>query len=208
MARTFIGLLLFCGLFIGAFTSHASAQVLRPGDTIEISVWQDPKLDRKVLIAPDGMISFPLAGHIRAGGKTTQALENILKQRLKKNYNGPLDITVSLAALNKEAQQEKEENKPRIFVTGEVLRPGPYVYRSHTSVVDALALAGGVGPFAATRRIQVHRKVRGVETTYLFNYNEYQSGVPAPHDVERPPNININLRPGDVIIVPERGLFE
>ena len=172
---------------------------------VDISVWQDPKLDRKVLISPNGMISFPLAGHIHAGGLTAQGLENILKQRLKKNYTGQLDITVSLTAVNKELE---DETRPRFYVTGEVLRPGPYLLRPNTSVVQALALAGGVGPFAATRRIQVHRKIRGVETTYLFNYNEYQSGADVTHDAEGSPNININLRPNDVIIVPERGLFE
>ena len=203
MSRASIGLLLFCGLFVFGFVSNASAQVLRPGDTVEISVWQDPKLDRKVLIGPEGMISFPLAGHIRAGGLTTQSLENLLKQRLKKNYNGPLDITVSLSAVNKESE---DETKPRIFVTGEVLRPGPYTLRPNTDLVQALALAGGVGPFAATRRIQVHRKIRGVETTFLFNYHAYQSD--ATDRNQEPNNTNINLRPGDIIIVPERGLFE
>lgn len=201
MVRRVLAAFLFCGLFLCAFAAPAAAQALKPGDQIQISVWQDPKLDRTVVVGPEGWISFPLAGHIRAGGRSAQALENILKSRLKEKYSGELDVTVSLAAVNTDTQ--KEEDKPRIFITGEVLRPGPYVWRPQTNIVQALALAGGVGPFAADRRIQVHRKIKGVDSIFLFNYSAYQSS-----HVETADNLNINLRPGDIIIVPERGLFE
>jgi polysaccharide export outer membrane protein len=66
--------------------------------------------------------------------------------------------------------------------------------------VQAIAQAGGLGVFAAPQRIQIHRKVRGVDSIFLFDYNGYQAGTNATDD--------INLRAGDVIIVPERGLFE
>ena len=105
-------------------------------------------------------------------------------------------MTVSLAGVN----PEQEDKKPRIFVTGEVLRPGTYNFRPHTNIVQALALAGGVGPFAAPQRIQVHRNIRGVDSIFMFNFNAYRSGTDTTD--------NINLRPGDIIIVPERGLFE
>ena len=146
--RVFFGLLT-CLVFL----TSASAQVepLHVGDTLQISVWQDPKLDRRVVVGPDGMISFPLAGHIMAGGLAPQALENALRSRLQKNYTGHLDITVSLAAVNNE---EQAETKPNVFVTGEVLRPGPYVIRRGANVMQALAQAGGLGPFAARKRIQ------------------------------------------------------
>jgi polysaccharide export outer membrane protein len=193
MVRTFLAL-----LFFWAFVTNAVAQrALQPGDSLDITVWQDPKLDRKIIVGPDGMISFPLAGHIRAGGRTTRAIEDILRSRLKKNYTGQLDITVGLAGIDKEAQ---EEAKPRIFITGEVLKPGPYKLTPNINVVQALALAGGVGPFAAPQRIQVHRKIRGVDSIFLFNFNAYKSGTDTLD--------NINLRPGDIIIVPERGLLE
>jgi polysaccharide export outer membrane protein len=194
--RVLLSLLAFCAFLSGA---AANAEALHPGDTIHISVWQDPKLDQTVVVGPDGMISFPLAGHIRAGGMTPQALEDALRNRLKKNYTGQLDITVSLAAVNKD---EEDLSKPRFYVTGEVARPGPYVLKPGTNIVQAIALAGGVGPFAAIRRIQVHRQLKGVDSIYLFNYNAYQSGTDSAE------NINLNLRSGDVVIVPERGLFE
>lgn len=178
-------------------SAGAQAEPLHVGDTIQISVWQDPKLDRRVVVGPDGMISFPLAGHLQAGGLTPIALENALRGRLQKNYTGHLDITVSLAAINKD---EEAETKPNVYVTGEVLRPGPYVIRRNTNVMQALAQAGGLGPFAASQRIQIHRQVGESETTFLFNYKAYQSGANTAD--------NINLRSGDVIIVPERGLLE
>jgi polysaccharide biosynthesis/export protein len=192
--RVLLALLFFCG-----FLTSAMAQVepLHPGDTIQISVWQDPKLNRQVVIGPDGMISFPLAGHIQAGGLTPQALENVLRRRLQKNYTSHLDITVSLAAVNRE---EQVETKPRVYITGEILKPGPYIIRADTSVIQALALAGGLGPFAASKRIQIHRQVNGTDSTYLFNYNAYVEGANTAD--------NIILRSGDVIIVPQRGLFE
>ena len=91
--RAVLAFLFLMALGTGAF---AQLEPLHPGDTITITVWQDPKLDRKLVIGPDGMISFPLAGHIKAGGMTTSALENALKSRLQKNYSGDLDVTVAL----------------------------------------------------------------------------------------------------------------
>ena len=120
-----------------------------------------------------------------------------MRGRLQKNYTGHLDITVSLAAINKE---EEAETRPNVYITGEVLRPGPYPIRRNTNVMQALAQAGGLGPFAASKRIQIHRQVGEGETTFLFDYKAYQAGTNTAD--------NINLRAGDVIIVPERGLLE
>ena len=189
-----VALLFFVGFVTSAFAQSAP---LQPGDNIQISVWQDPKLDRKLVIGPDGMISFPLAGHIKAAGKTTGELEQALKARLQKNYSGELDITVALAEVNKE---EEAATKPRFYVTGEVQKPGPYLLNQRTNIVQALAQAGGLGVYAAKGRIQVHRKVHGADSIFLFDYNAYQDGAAAAE--------NINLQAGDIVIVPERGLFE
>ena len=184
-------------VFVFGFLTSAGAQALHPGDTIHISVWQDPKLDRTVVIAPDGTFGFPLAGHIHGGGMTPQAIEGELRARLQKNYTGPLDVTVSLAAVNRD---EEDTTKPRIYITGEVLRPGPVPIKPSINVMQAIALAGGLGPFAARQRIQLHRKIAGVDSIFVFNYNTYLSGTQTDD--------NINLQSGDIIIVPERGLLE
>jgi polysaccharide export outer membrane protein len=190
--RIFLALLFLCSLLTPAF-----AETLQPGDTLKITVWQDPKLDRSVVIGPDGQFGFPLAGHIRAAGRTPQAVESILKSRLKKKYTGELDITVTLGSVDKE---ELDQAKPVIYVTGEVLKPGPYRLRQRTTVVQAIARAGGLGVFAARERIQIHRQFAGVDSIFLFDYNAFESGRIATD--------NIDLRSGDVIIVPERGLLE
>jgi len=82
-----------------------------------------------------------------------------------------------------------------------VIRPGSYVVRQPTTLMQAIALAGGVGPFAAKQRIQVRRRAAGGnETIFMFNYKAYEAGL----DLEG----NVALRAGDVIMVPERGLFD
>ncbi len=111
-------------LVLLAFTAGAQAQQLKPGDTISISVFQDSKLDRQVLIGPTGMISFPLAGQIKAAGLTPPELENVLKSKLRDKYTSDLDITVSLISLGETSEETKEEEKPRFFITGEVKTPG------------------------------------------------------------------------------------
>jgi len=175
----------------------ASAGTLKVGDTLSVSVLQEPKLDRTVVIDPTGEIAFPLAGHIRVAGLTPEAVENLLKAKLKPNYKDDLDVTVALASI----ATPDEDLKPKIFVTGEVARPGSFDIRQPTTLMQAIALAGGVGPFAAQKRIQVHRRAPGGdETIFMFNYSAYQAGL----DLEG----NIVLRAGDVVIVPERGLFD
>src|SRR5947199_2274789 len=73
-------------LFCVGFATGALAQTIKSGDNLSISVLQDPKLDRQVVVDPSGQIAFPMAGHIRARGLTPQAIENIIKEKLKPNY--------------------------------------------------------------------------------------------------------------------------
>lgn len=176
----------------------AVAQTLQAGDSLGVAVLQDAKLDRQLLIDRAGFISFPLVGRIKAAGMTPQGLETLLKNRLRPNYTTDLDVTVSLlTALDK---AEEEEKKPRIFVTGEVRSPGSFVYKPQTNVLQALALSGGLGPFAAKHRIQIRRRIEGLESVFVFDYRAYEAG--------RVLEGNIELRPNDVIIVPEKGFFE
>jgi polysaccharide export outer membrane protein len=192
--------ILFFLLCLVVWSAPADAQALKPGDSLSITVLQDPKLDRNVTVDPSGEIAFPLAGHIRARGLTPLALENILKSKLKNSYKDEnLDVTVAVLSAPKDIPEE--DLKPEIFITGEVIRPGSYVVRQPTTLMQAIALAGGVGPFAAKSRIQVRRRgAGGDETIFMFNYRAYEAGS----DLEG----NIKLRAGDVIMVPERGLLD
>src|SRR5438045_6926313 len=163
-------------LILGGFATGALAQTIKPGDSLSISVLQDPKLDRQVTVDPSGQIAFPLAGHIRASGLTPQAIENILKSKLASNYRDEnLDVTVALlTAARPEAPEE--DLKPKVFVTGEVVRPGSYVVRQRTTLMQEISLAGGTGPFAAKSRIQVRRRDGMGEQIYMFIYRAYEDG--------------------------------
>lgn len=193
---------LFAALAVAILFSAgaAQAQTLKAGDSLYISVLQDPKLDRSVVVDPGGDIAFPLAGHIRAKGLTPQALERIIAQKLKDNYKDDhLDVTVAVANSPKDIPEE--DLKPKVYVTGEVAKPGPYVVRQPTTLVQAIALAGGFGPYAARARVQLHRRAKtGEETIFVFDYKAYEAGEKLDG--------NIPLRAGDVIMVPERGLFD
>jgi polysaccharide export outer membrane protein len=179
----------------------AAVYRLQPGDTLSVSVWQDPKIDRNVVIEPDGRISFPLAGHLQAAGKSTEQLEEALRLRLQDNYKESLDVTVMLIrrplALADQGQTVREND---VFVTGEVKKAGKYIVTRPTTVLQAISLAGGLDVYAAKRRIAIQRRVNGEDVLIPFDYRAAVNG--------RDPWSNIYLRDGDVVIVPERGLFK
>jgi polysaccharide export outer membrane protein len=183
-------------MFATGLAAAAAAQALKAGDTISISVYQDPKLDRQLIVSPSGTISFPFAGRIKAEGMTPEALEKTLKSKLRDKYTLAPDVSVALVTPAK----PDEESRARFFVTGQVNKPGPYLLIEGTNVVQAIAMSGGLGPFAAKGRIQIRRKVAGVESTFTFDYGAFESGGDTGG--------NIDLQPGDVVIVPEKGLFE
>lgn len=169
--------------------------LLQPGDVVQISVWQEPRLDQQVAVAPDGSIALPLAGRIQAGGRSASAVQQAIASQLAPHYADELDVTVHLMG-----RPQAEEVQPTIYVMGEVAGPGEFPVRKPTSLLQAIALGGGLSPFAAERRIQVHRKQGGQDEIHLFDFRAFKHGVN--------PAGNIMLRPGDVVVVPERGLFE
>jgi polysaccharide export outer membrane protein len=119
---------------------------------------------------------------------------------LAKQYTTDIDVSVGIAGVKEEPQTQEPPLYPSIFVTGEVARPGKYEYRQSVNVLQAIALAGGLSPFAADKRIKIRRKANGEEHLYDFNYDAFTSG----EDMSG----NIVLKGGDVVIVPERKLFE
>ena len=129
-----------------------------------------------MVVDPSGEIAFPLAGHIRARGLTPQALEKILKAKLQGNYKDEnLDITVAVANSPKDIPEEDLE--PKVLVTGEVIRPGSYVVRQPTTLMQAIALAGGMGSFQPSGAASgaTARGPGGDETIFMFNYRAYEA---------------------------------
>ena len=168
---------------------------IQPGDQLAITVLEDDTLNRELLVLPDGTISVPLAGTIRASGRSVELVEGAIADRLASNFAVRPSVFVSVMAVDETAGEFP------IYVMGQVATPGRVDVETGTTMLQAIALAGGLDRFAATKRIQLRRTdSTGQERLYLFNF----------HAVERGGAIQsmITLREGDVIIVPERRLFE
>lgn len=154
-----------------------------PEDLLEISVWREKDLQRQVIVRPDGWLTFPLVGNIRAAGKTTQELQAEITARLRKYIPDPV-VTVTL----------QKVQGLKVFVIGKVGKPGEYVVGRYVDVLQALTLAGGLTPFANEDDIKILRKEGGKERIIPFNYSQVKRG----HNLEQ----NIRLQAGDVVMVP------
>ncbi len=180
---------------------------LKPGDKLDISVFQEPKLNRQVTVGPDGRIAFPLVGHLSVGGTTVESVEQKITAKLQEQYPSGVDVTVALFEIKEKPvfpplpREPKEKPlDPTFYVTGEVPKPGQYSFNRPTDVLQGIAMAGGLGPFAAEHRVKVRRKMGDHEQLFDFDYADFISGVDASG--------NIRLHHGDVIIVPEKKIFE
>jgi polysaccharide biosynthesis/export protein len=178
--------LLAIGLIMAAAAASAEDYRLNPGDVLRVSVWREEGLERELLVQPDGTISFPLAGQVAATNHTVGELEAEIAQRLERYIPGPV-VTVELI----------EARGNIVYVLGEVNSPGAFQLARPTTVMQALSQAGGLTPFAGRGRIRVVRKADGAETVVPFHYGDVADGDAA--DVE--------LRAGDVVIVPGGSLF-
>jgi polysaccharide biosynthesis/export protein len=157
---------------------------VKPGDTLLISVWKEPDLQGPVLVRPDGQFSFPLAGQMDARNKSVMELQTELTAKLKKFISDPV-VTVSI--------QEIKGNK--VYVIGQVQKPGDFVVNPRVDVMQALSMAGGTTPFAALGDIMIlRRNDAGQQQALPFKYT----------DVVRGRNLqqNIMLQAGDVVVVP------
>lgn len=175
---------------------------VRPGDVLRIEVVEDPSLNRTALVAPDGRISMPGAGAVRASGRSLEAIQTALIAALSDDFANPPTVSVGLEAL---AQRVERAPAPDptidIFVIGEVGSAGPKTMAPGTTLLQAFSAMGGFSRFAATTRIQLRRTAaNGAETVYEINYDAILEG--------RSPNGSVTLQDGDVIIVPQRRLFE
>lgn len=182
--------------------SSAAAQdyLLQPGDTIEVSVLEDPGLNRQVLVRPDGRISLPLAGTLDAAGRSPEQVQRLIRQALSRDFVEPPTVTVSLTRLGTPEPELNQDETIAVYVLGEVARPGRYDVERETDILQALAIAGGPGPFAARSRIQIRRGGDSGGTLLMFDYETIEDGLL--------PALQVKILDGDVIVVPERGLFD
>jgi len=200
MSRLLFALIAACMTLVSANTALAqSGYGVRPGDILRVEVLEDPTLNRSVLVAPDGRIAIPLAGGIRASGRTVEAIQADLASRLAPNFATTPTVYVAVEKLR---EVRPASNAPvvaptiDIFVMGEANKPGKVEVSPGTTVLQLFAQMGGFSKFAATKRIQLRRG----DQTWAINYPAVEAGSS---------NIGATvLAEGDVIIIPQRKLFE
>lgn len=192
------------GLVAAVFATGAVAQSgyqIRPGDTLSIEVLEDSSLNRSVLVLPDGTISFPFAGSVQAAGRTASQVDAAITSGISGNFASEPNVFVTVSTLS-EAPVSTGTTSIHIYMMGEITAPGEKMLKRGTTLVQALAETGGFTSFAATKRIVLRRidKRTGQHSVHRINYKAIADGAAVGGDVV--------LRDGDVIIVPERRLFE
>ena len=160
-----------------------AAYKIGPQDVVRIDVWKEPEITRTIPVRPDGKISLPLLNDVQAAGLTAIQLGNAIHDGLTKYLNSP-QVTVTVT----------EINSRRVYITGEMNRPGALPLLPDMTILQALSSAGGFTQFAKLKGIYVLRNEGGKQTKLPFNYKEVVKGKNQEQ--------NILLLPGDVIVVP------
>jgi polysaccharide export outer membrane protein len=157
--------------------------VIGADDVLTIVFWKDKDMSADVTVRPDGKVTLPLVNDIDAAGKTPDELRGSITKAATKFIEDP---TVSVVV--------KQINSRRVFITGMVGKPGAYPISAPTTILQLISMAGGLGEFAHTKDIIINRLDRGRQVALKFNYDEVRKGKNLKQ--------NIELKPGDTVIVP------
>jgi polysaccharide export outer membrane protein len=153
------------------------------GDIIEVLVWKEENLQKQVVVRPDGFFSFPLTGDIRAEGRTIEAIRSDITAQIARYIPDPV-VSVSIF----------EPRGSKVYVIGQVNRPGEFPINRYVDVIQALSMAGGTTPFAKLDEIRILRREGGAQTATNFAYSDIAAGKRLQQ--------NIVLKPGDTVLVP------
>lgn len=156
--------------------------IIGPEDVLGVVFWREADLTGDYTVRPDGMITLPLIGDMRASGKRPDALKDEITKSAGK-YLTEVNVTVVV----------RQINSRKIFITGNVANPGPYPLTGPRNVMQLIALAGGLTEFADSKNIIIMRTEKGKPMAYRFNYKE----VLDRKRLEQ----NIELKPGDTVVV-------
>jgi polysaccharide export outer membrane protein len=156
-----------------------------PDDVLGVLVWRDQEVSGDVTVRPDGMITLPLVRDIKAAGLTPQELADRVQTAVREFIT---DASVTVVV--------RQINSRKAFITGEVARPGAYALAPSMTVMQLIAVAGGLTEWAEAKSISVMRVEAGRTRTFPFDYKNVASGRKAGQ--------NILLKPGDTVVVPER----
>lgn len=194
---------LVAGLLLGFVAAAAPALAqgyqVRPGDILKIEVLEDPSLNRSVLVAPDGRISMPMVGNLKVAGQSVDSVAAGLASKMAGNFAAPPNVSVALERLAERTGGGGVAAAPAtidVYVMGQAGKAGRMQLAPGTTVLQAFAEMGGFSKFAATKRIQLRRGT----TTYKLNYDMIEAGTSTDGSTV--------LKDGDVIVVPQRKLFE
>ena len=157
--------------------------VIGPDDQLSVVYWREKDMSADVVVRPDGLISLPLLNDVQASGLTPEQLRASITKGATKFVEEP---TVSVVV--------KAINSRRVFITGQVGKPGPYPLGAPTTVLQLITIAGGVAEYADKGKIIVLRNENGKQTTFKFNYADVTKGKNLAQ--------NIELKPGDTVVVP------
>jgi polysaccharide biosynthesis/export protein len=157
--------------------------VIGPDDQLTVVYWRDKDMSADVVVRPDGFISLPLLNDVQATGLTPEQLRVAITQGASKFVEDP---TVSVVV--------KAINSRKVFITGQIAKPGPYPLGGPKTVLMLIAEAGGVAEYADKGKIMVLRTENGKQTTHKFNYEDVSKGKNLQQ--------NIELKPGDQVLVP------
>jgi polysaccharide biosynthesis/export protein len=152
-----------------------------PQDVLRIDVWKEPEISRSVPVRPDGKVSLPLLNDVQAAGLTAEQLANTIRDGLTKFITSP-QVTVIVT----------EINSRRVYCNGEVTKPGAMLLLPNMTVLQALSSCGGFTQFARVKNIYILRSEHGQQAQHPFNYK----------DVVKGKSPDVQLQPGDVIVVP------
>jgi polysaccharide export outer membrane protein len=166
-----------------AVAADSDSYVIGPEDVLYIYVWKEENLSRTVPVRMDGRISIPLVDDVKAAGMTPLQLKEYLLAKLREYVETP-DVTVIV----------QEANSYRVFVQGEVKKPGVYKLRTETSLVQLIVMAEGFTDWADKKKITIIRKEGGKESRIRANYKKIIDGDEGAKD--------IILKSGDIVIIP------
>jgi polysaccharide export outer membrane protein len=157
--------------------------VIGAQDVLDVSIWKEQDISRVVPVRPDGKISLPLLNDVQAAGLTPAQLAAQITESLKKYVTNP-QVTVIVTTINSQ----------RVYILGEVTRPGAFPLLPNMTVLQALSSAGGFTQFAREKSIYVLRNENGKQVKHPFNYKNVVSGKNTDQDIV--------LKAGDTIVVP------
>jgi polysaccharide export outer membrane protein len=204
ISNLFLAAILALPLLLANAAQAQSDYKIRAGDVLRIEVLEDSSLNRSVLVAPDGRINLPQAGAVQASGRSVEQVLNQVTAGLAKNFAVPPNVYVSLERIAERplSSGPATEELLTVFILGEAAKPGKVGVAPGTTLLQVFSEMGGFSKFAAKKRIQLRRldKKTGVEQTYKIDYDAIEKGLST--------NGNVQVVDGDVLLVPQRGLFE